>query len=240
MNILITGGASGLGEAITRILAKDTANTVYFTFSNSKQNAKAIELDLLNAKSIKCDFKNSSDITALINKIDNIKFDVLVNNAYADNAARTHFHKISEEDFTLDFENNIIPTIRITQSIITHFRKIKRGKIITILTSGLTNTPPLGWSCYTANKAYLESLVKSWAIENTKFNITSNSVSPSFMQTNFTSRIDERVIEHMVSNHPLKKLLSIEEVAETVQFLTKASSHINGVDIVLNSGVNIK
>ena len=44
----------------------------------------------------------------------------------------------------------------------------------------------------------------------------------------------------MVSSHPLKKLLTIDEVAETVLFLTKVSSQINGVDILINSGINIK
>jgi hypothetical protein len=44
----------------------------------------------------------------------------------------------------------------------------------------------------------------------------------------------------MISNHNLKKLLTVEEVAETVSFLTTASSQINGVDILLNSGTNIR
>lgn len=240
MNILITGGASGLGEAITRILAKDTKNTIYFTYSNSELNAKKIESDLSNALSFKCDFKNSSEVTAFVNKIDNLNIDVLVNNAYTGNAIHTHFHKIPHDDFTQDFINNIVPTIRITQAVITHFRKKKNGKLITVLTSFLANTPPLGASCYVANKAYLESLVKSWANENIKFNITSNSVSPSFMQTKFTSDVDARIIEQIISNHPLKKLLTVEEVAETILFLTKASSQINGVDLIINSGINIK
>ena len=240
MNILVTGGASGLGEAITRVLAKDAKNTIYFTFSNSKVNAKEIESDFGNAKSIKCDFKEESEVTTLVNKIDNLNIDVLINNAYTGVAIKTYFHKIDEQDFFADFVNNVIPTIRITQAVIAHFRKKKSGKIITILTSFLINSPPLGASCYVANKAYLGSLVRSWANENIKFNITSNAVSPSFMQTNLTSDVDERIIEQMISNHPLKNLLTVEEVAETVLFLTKASSQINGVDLPINHGINIR
>jgi 3-oxoacyl-[acyl-carrier protein] reductase len=240
MKILITGGASGLGEAITRILTKDQNNTVYFTFANSETNAKKMESDFSNAISIKCDFRRVSEVTALVNKINNLNIDVLINNAYAGDAINTYFHKITEDNFSSQFTYNIIPTIRITQAAIAHFRKKKSGKLITILTSFLVNTPPLGSSCYVANKAYLGSLVKSWANENIKFNISSNAVSPSFMQTQLTSEVDARIIDQMISKHPLKKLLTVEEVAETVLFLTNASTQINGVDIILNSGANIK
>ena len=60
------------------------------------------------------------------------------------------------------------------------------------------------------------------------------------MQTKLTSEIDERIIEQIISNHPLKKLLTVDEVAETVLFLTNDSSQINGVNIVLNAGNKIK
>ncbi|MNF48066.1 3-oxoacyl-[acyl-carrier-protein] reductase FabG [compost metagenome] len=240
MNILVTGGASGLGEAITRILARDSDNTVYFTYSNSAANAQKIQFEFSNTVSVKCDFKNSSEVQSLVNKIDDLKLDVLINNAYCGSPITTYFHKIPEDTFSSEFMFNIMPTILITQAVINSFRKKKKGKVITILTSFLLNTPPLGASSYVANKAYLGSLVKSWATENAKFNISSNSISPSFMQTNLTSDVDERIIEQIVNDHPLKKILTVEEVAESVLFLTNASSQINGVDIVLNAGTNIK
>jgi NAD(P)-dependent dehydrogenase (short-subunit alcohol dehydrogenase family) len=240
MNILITGGASGLGEAITRLLAKDKNNKVYFTYTNSKVNANKIEFEFDNAISIKCDFKDIESVKSLTNKIDQLNLDVLINNAFTGSFLKSHFHKILVDDFFMDFKHNILPNIEITQETIKNFRKKKSGKIITILTSALLDLPPIGSSVYVANKAYLKKLTEVWATENIKFNITSNSVSPSFMQTKLTSEFDERIVEQMKSDHPLKKLLTVEEVAETVLFLTYASKQINGLDIILNSGVNIK
>jgi NAD(P)-dependent dehydrogenase (short-subunit alcohol dehydrogenase family) len=240
MNILITGGASGLGLSITKLLAKDQTNTVYFTFCNSFENAKRIEADFSNSVAVKCDFKNHEDIKSLTAKMPQFELNVLINNAYFGNVTATHFHKIPLVEFLTDFSENILPTIEITQEAINHFRKQKQGKIITILTSSLMNVPPIGSSIYVANKAYLEKMTKIWANENVKFNITSNSVSPSFMPTGLTKDFDERVIEQMTLNHPLKKLITVEEVAETVLFLVNASNQINGVDLVLNAGVNIK
>lgn len=240
MNILITGGASGLGNAITRHLAKDPDNSIYFTYNSSSSAAEKLEQEFINTKSIKCDFTNDVELNNLISRIADLKIEVLINNAYTGTPIKTYFHKMTEEDFRSEFLNNTMPVIQLTQACITDFRKNKRGKIITILTSYLLDTPPVGASSYVANKAYLASLVKSWAAENVKYNITSNSVSPSFMLTGLTADVDERVIEQMIEDHPLKKLLTVEETAETVAFLVNALIDINGSDIIINAGTNVK
>ncbi|PWA03849.1 SDR family oxidoreductase [Flavobacterium psychrotolerans] len=60
------------------------------------------------------------------------------------------------------------------------------------------------------------------------------------MQTNLTATFDDRILDQMIENHPLKKLLTVEEVAETVLFLAHASNQMNGIDILLNAGATIK
>lgn len=239
MNILITGGASGLGEAITRKLAKNKENTIYFTYSKSDEKARKLTSEFTNTISVKCDFKNEEDIERLLSDIPKFNLDVLVNNAYTGSFLTTYFHKIDLINFENEFLNDVIPTIRITQSVISEFRKKKSGKIITVLTSALLNTPPIGSSIYLANKSCLEEMTKVWAIENGRFNITSNSISPSMMETGITQSIDERIIDQLKGNHPLKRFVSTDEVADSVDYLTTVSTHMNGVNIVINSAVNI-
>jgi NAD(P)-dependent dehydrogenase (short-subunit alcohol dehydrogenase family) len=238
--ILITGGASGLGEAISRKLAEDKNNLVYFTYNKSFENAKKICAEWDNAIGIKCDFRNKEEVESLINHITELDLDVLINNAYNGSFLKFHFHKISSIDFLTEFKENVIPTIEITQACIQSFRKKRQGKVITILTAALLNVPLVGSSIYVANKAYLEKLTKVWASENARYNISSNSVSPSLMQTAITSNLDIRMIDQMMNEHPLKKLLSVEEVADTILYLVNASPQLNGVDIVINSATNIK
>jgi NAD(P)-dependent dehydrogenase (short-subunit alcohol dehydrogenase family) len=240
MNILITGGASGLGGAITRKLAEDARHKVYFTYSKSKAAAEKIATDFSNTIPVKCDFGDANELSSLIENIASFDLDILINNAYNGDFIKTHFHKTPSEDFLNDFRDNIIPTIEITQKAINGFRKKRMGKIITILTSGLSENPPIGASVYIANKAYLEKLTKVWATENAAFHISSNSISPSFMQTNLTSKVDERVVEQLREKHPLKQLLSVEEVANTVAFFVDATPQINGVDITINAATSIK
>lgn len=238
MNILVTGGAEGLGRAITMKLVRDAGCKVYITYPFSPDNAREVESSSQNVKSIKCDYKNADDIESLVRAMPDLDLDVLVNNAMA-GYTQEHFHKIKPEVFLESFTANVYPVARITQEAIRLFRKKKFGKIINILTSYLINRPPIGLSEYVANKAYLESMSKSWATENARFNITSNSVSPSFMQTGFTKDVDERIIEEMTANHPLKKLLSPEEVADAVLFFVNATQQINGVNLAVNAASDL-
>lgn len=236
--ILITGGASGLGKAITCYLAKNKEYFIYFTYNKSVDSAGVITSSFSNTKSIKVDFFNDSDFSDFMNKIDEIKVDVLINNALT-GYTKKHFHKISGIEFQDSFRTNVLPVLIITQKFLSIRRKLKGGKIINILTSFLINKPPVGLSEYVANKAYLLSMSKSWAIENFNFNITSNSISPSFMLTNLTADTDQRVLDTMIDQHPNKSLLKTDEVARVVDFILSATNHINGQNFIINAGSDL-
>lgn len=239
MKILITGGASGLGEAITRRLAQNSANEVWFTYRSSAEKAKQLEGEFPKAKGIACDFTKSQDMAALLKQMDEIGFDALVNNAISTPIAKKHFHRTDVEVFRGGFEQNILPTVQITQRAITKFREKKSGRIVTMLTATLAGKPPAGYAEYTAAKAYLHSLAKSWASENATSGITSNCISPGYMATKLTSDTDERIVEQMTSQHPLKRLLTTDEVAEAVGFFLKAPQHINGTNLLINAASEI-
>lgn len=238
MNILITGGSKGLGSAIVSKLAETTDNHIYFTYANSVNAATELESKYTNVTKIYCDFNNEDSLLSLVDQIQQLSIDVLINNA-AVNPAKNHFHKLDTTSLLNDFKTNTVGTIKITQAAIKNFRKKKFGKIITILSSALFGKPATGWSEYIAGKNYLLSLSKSWATENNRFNITSNCVSPSFMLTDFNQDIDERLVDDIVTAHPLGKLLLPAEVADTVNFLTTCSQHINGINLVMNAAMDI-
>jgi len=66
MNILITGGASGLGEAITRELASQQSSNIYFTYNKSLEKSRSLEHEFTNAKAIKCNFNEIHELDRLI------------------------------------------------------------------------------------------------------------------------------------------------------------------------------
>ena len=235
MNFLITGGASGLGYAITKTVAKQYPDsTVYFTFFSALQNKEELEATFKNTVGIPCDFFKAEDIDALILLIKNNNIDVLVNNAVT-GLQKQYAHKLTETQILSYFNADVLSTLKITHAFIDTARKKKFGKIITILSAAIQNLPPSGWSVYVANKNYLLSMHRSWATENKNFNIVSNCISPDFMATPLNADEDERIVESMIAKHPLKKLLTVDEVAETVLFLCASSQQLNGQNITLNA-----
>ena len=238
MHVLITGGASGLGYAITRRFAAAGDYKIYFTFNKASEKAAQIEREFSCTEGIACDFTDPKSLDHLLGRMSEMNLDILINNALTGMRTK-HFHQSDPADFLASFGDNVLPTLRITQRAIKEFRKNKCGRIITVLTSYLANSPPVGLSEYVANKAYLLSLSRSWAVENARFNITSNCISPSMMQTSLTSNLDERQIEDIKNSSPLKRLLTPEEVADAIFFLAQASQHINGVNLLVNGGVNV-
>lgn len=229
MNILITGGGSGLGEAITRELALDEECRIFFTYCRSEANAHLLEKSFPNTTAIRVDFTKKEDIAALIQQMETMKLDALINNAITGIELK-RFHEVDPEFYLERFQKNVTPVIAITSQAINIFRKRGKGKIITILTSYLSQHPPLGLSAYVAEKAYLASLNKSWATENSRFHITANTISPSFMSTGLTKEFDQRLIAGEAKN-----ALDPNVVAQKVGELLHSADEVSGTDFMIKS-----
>ncbi len=197
MKVLITGGSSGLGKSILEIIS--LSHEVYFTYNNSIKSANEITDKFKNSFSDKCDFTNEIELKDFLNKVKNIDFDVLINNYYSGNFLGKHFSNTDSSDFLDVYKNNIIPVIDITQVLLKTFKKKKKGLIISISSESISN-PPIGSGLYSTVKSVIEQLSKIWNSENKKFGIISKIISPSFMRTNLTSEIDERIIEMYFEN----------------------------------------
>jgi len=238
MRVLVTGGASGVGLAITQHLIKNNIE-VYFTFKNSQHAAdKFVEDSNYKCKSIYCDFGCIESITSLASNIVKLDIDALVNNALPYIEIR-RTRELTSESLKNSFEKNVLPTIFITQACLDFFKKKRSGKVINILTDYLINKPPIGLAEYTANKAYILSMAKSWVQEYSRFGITINNVLPSIMRTNLTSHLDERVLESIEGNNPINRLVTPQDVAEVIHFLLHAPQQLNSVILPINGGENV-
>ncbi len=238
MNILVTGGASGIGAAIAARLASHGDHLVYLTYYTSKASADALAAEHGNIRPICCNFLERSSVDALLETMDGMDLNGLVNNAIP-GLHIAHFHKMPISQVEAGFHAYLLPVIAITQRAIAQFRKRRHGRIVTVLTSHLAGSPPVGLSEYVASKAYLGSLAKSWAVENASLGITSNCVSPSMVHTRLLAGIAPHVVAQAEESSPLRRLLTAAEVAETVEFLLCASPFINGVNLFMNAAEDV-
>ena len=180
---------------------------------------------------------NHEDIEKFIEKADEKVngLDVLVNNAgiTLDNLSI----RLSEENWKKVIDINLTSTFLMCKFIIKKMLKRKYGKIINI-TSIVGHTGNLGQSNYAASKAGIVAFSKSLATEYAKKNININCVSPGFIKTEMTDKINEEFKNTLISKIPSGKLGSGEDVSNCVAFLASdMSNYINGETIHVNGGM---
>jgi len=189
-------------------------------------------------KILKFDISQSDKIEKFIEDSSNElggNIDCLVNNAgiTADNLAI----RMSLEEWKKVLDINLTSTFLLSKFAIKKMLKNKTGKIINI-TSVVGHTGNLGQTNYTASKAGIIAMSKSLAIEYAKKNININCISPGFIKTAMTDKIDEKFKEIIISKIPSARLGEPEDVANAVIFLaSNQSNYINGETIHVNGGM---
>ena len=234
-NIILTGATGGIGNSIVDMLLSLKANLL-ITGTNIKK-LDEIKSKYKNVISIPQDISAHSELEGFIDKCNKElgdKIDVLINNAGITKDNLTIRMNKDEWDKVLDI--NLTSTFLLTKFAIKKMLKKKSGKIINI-TSVVGHTGNLGQSNYTASKAGIIAMSKSLALEYAKKNININCVSPGFIQTEMTDKINEEFKKVLISKIPSGRLGTIEDVSNCVAFLASdMSDYINGETIHGNGG----
>ena len=161
--------------------------------------------------------------------------DGLVNNAgiTQDNLAI----RMSLDEWQKVININLTSTFLMSKFAIKKMLKNKSGKIVNI-TSVVGHTGNLGQANYTASKAGIVAMSKSLAIEYAKKNINVNCISPGFIKTAMTDKIDDKFKEVIVSKIPSARLGEPDDIANAVLFLSsEQSNYINGETLHVNGGM---
>ena len=235
-NIIVTGASGGIGNAIIKKLNEAGANIL----ASGTRIDKLDELKkkFVNIKILRFDISQSEKIEEFIDKASNElggSLDGIVNNAgiTQDNLAI----RMSLDEWQKVININLTSTFLMSKFAIKKMLKNKSGKIVNI-TSVVGHTGNLGQANYTASKAGIVAMSKSLAIEYAKKNININCISPGFIKTAMTDKIDEKFKEVIVSKIPSARLGEPDDIANAVLFLSSdQSSYINGETIHVNGGM---
>jgi 3-oxoacyl-[acyl-carrier protein] reductase len=234
--IIITGATGGIGNSIVKSLSD----------AGAKILATGTRLEKL--EELKSKFKNTDILKFDISKGDEIEefienatkqlgggLDCLINNAgiTQDNLAI----RMNIDEWKKVIDINLTSTFLLSKFAVKKMLKNKYGKIINI-TSVVGHTGNLGQANYTASKAGIVAMSKSLAIEYAKKNININCISPGFIKTEMTDKIEEKFKEAIISKIPSSRLGEPEDVANAVLFLASdQSNYINGETIHVNGGM---
>ena len=235
-NIIVTGASGGIGNSIIKKLSESGANILA---SGTKiEKLEKLKSQFNNVKILKFDISQSEKIEDFIESASSElggNLNCLVNNAgiTQDNLAI----RMTFDEWKKVIDINLTSTFLLSKFAIKKMLKNKYGKIINI-TSVVGHTGNLGQSNYTASKAGIVAMSKSLAIEYAKKNININCISPGFIKTDMTDKIDEKFKETIISKIPSSRLGEPEDIANAVLFLASdQSNYINGETIHVNGGM---
>ena len=235
-NIIVTGASGGIGNSIIKKLSETGANILA---SGTKiEKLEDLKKTFRNIKILKFDISQSDKIEEFIENATNDlggSLDCIVNNAgiTQDNLAI----RMSLDEWHKVIDINLTSTFLISKFAIKKMLKNKSGKIVNI-TSVVGHTGNLGQANYTASKAGIVAMSKSLAIEYAKKNININCISPGFIKTAMTDKIDEKFKDIIISKIPSARLGDPDDIANAVLFLSSdKSSYINGETLHVNGGM---
>ena len=235
-NIIVTGASGGIGSSIIQKLNEKGANIL--ASGTRIEKLEELKKNYENIKILKFDISKSDKIEEFIDNASNElggNLHCIVNNAGVtqDNLAI----RMSLEEWQKVIDINLTSTFLMCKFSIKKMLKNKSGKIVNI-TSVVGHTGNLGQANYTASKAGIIAMSKSLAIEYAKKNININCISPGFIKTAMTDKIDEKFKELIISKIPSARLGEPEDIANAVLFLcSNQSNYINGETLHVNGGM---
>jgi len=233
--ILITGATGGIGNALVKKFLS-LNGTVLATGTNTEK-LDDLKKNFPNINILKFDISEHSKIENFIENVSSQLrgLDIVVNNAgiTMDNLSL----RMKNEEWQKVLDINLSSTFYLCKYSIKKMLKNKYGRVVNI-TSIVGHTGNLGQSNYAASKAGMVAMSKSLAIEYARKNITINCVSPGFIQSKMTDKIDESIKAVLTLKIPMSKLGTGEDVSNTVAFLSSdAASYITGETIHVNGGM---
>jgi len=235
-NIIVTGASGGIGNSIVKKLHEVGANVL----ASGTRIEKLEELKKIynNIKILNFDISQIDKIEGFIDTATDALgggLDCMINNAgiTQDNLAI----RMSIDEWKKVIDINLTSTFLMSKFAIKKMLKNKSGKIVNI-TSVVGHTGNIGQVNYTASKAGIVAMSKSLAIEYAKKNININCISPGFIKTAMTDKIDDKFKEAIISKIPSARLGEPDDIANAVLFLTSnQSNYINGETLHVNGGM---
>jgi NAD(P)-dependent dehydrogenase (short-subunit alcohol dehydrogenase family) len=230
---LVTGGTAGIGLESARLLAREGADVI-ITGRDVERGKKAVE-DIHEAGSVRfvaADLGDLDSVAELVREAGSV--DIIVNSAGAFPVAPTIEQGVPS--FERIFDTNVRGAYFLVAQLVPHMLEQGRGSIINITSIAASKGIP-GASVYSASKAALTSLTRTWAAEFGPRGVRVNAVSPGPTRTDGVLLEWGESIEDIAKTLPLGRTARAHEIAEAVLFLASPrTSYVTGSTIHVDAG----
>lgn len=231
-NVLITGGARGIGAATAKKLASD-GYRVFINYVNSTEVAGNLADEIKHnggeAYTIKADVRDDEQLNTMFDtiKAEHGGVDILVSNANM-NFTPKLFVEQSWEEFSQKLNDELHASYMAAKFATESMIEKKFGRLI-FISSTLSEDPLPRFIAHGSAKGALDSFNKYLAQELGAYGITSNVVAPGLVLTDATSQAPDEFKEFIKSTTPTGKIAVPEDIANAVSFFVKdESSHVTG------------
>ena len=227
---LVTGGNRGIGLAIATALESDGCDVVITYRSGSAPvGFKSVIMDVTSEESVEAAFASIEEQWGIP--------EIIVANAGI--TKDTLVLRMSEEDFTSVIDTNLTGAFRVAKRASKGLLKLKRGRLI-FIGSVVGGVGAAGQVNYSASKAGLVGMARSFARELGSRSITANVIAPGFVETDMTADLDEKRRGDIAGQVPLGRFCSAEEIADVVSFIASPkASYITGAIIPVDGGLGM-
>lgn len=248
----MTGSSRGIGRATAVALASRGARVVLSArgASDLKEATRAVAAVGPEPRVEPCDFELPAEIDALFDRLDSdgVAIDILVNNV--GRAFMARFDEVSDEEWTRDWELNVMSAVRCCRRALPTMRRRGWGRIVNVASSA-GKRPSARWPHYATTKAALLGLTMVLADTCAREGITVNAVCPGpVMSPLWTAEGGladhladeqgvewEKVLDRVGAGNPIGRMGEPEEIAAAIAFLCgNTASFVNGVALSVDGG----
>jgi len=238
---LVTGASRGIGRAICKTLAGHGAKVVAVSQNQALLDSLVDEITASggDAFAVVANVVEADEVGAAVDKaLEKFgRIDILINNAGITRDGL--LLRMKDGDWNDVIDTNLKGAFLFTRAVAKGMSKQRHGRIINI-TSVVGEMGNPGQANYCASKAGMIGLTKSNARELARRQVTVNAIAPGFIVTDMTDDLDDKTREALVSQIPLGRLGSADDVAASVVFLASdAASYITGQVIGINGGMHM-
>jgi len=236
---VITGGANGIGAVAATLFGKHGAQVAILDFDQKAGEAKAQELKIsgVDAAFFKVDVSNNEQVKEVAAQVIEQfgKVDILINNAGITKDAM--MLKLDVADFQKVLDVNLTGVFNCTQAFVPALIKQGKGKIIN--TSSISGTGGnIGQTNYSATKAGIIGMTKTWAKELGRHSINVNAVAPGFIETDMIDTIPKKILEQIKMMTSFPRMGQPEDIANAYLFLASSESDfVNGTVLEVDGGM---